>query len=263
LGYQVRNTYAERDGQRMDITTFHSLAKRVICAHQPEWWSGQNTDSDDFWELEVPIKLDETLTATVPEYDLIVIDEAQDFLDLWIETVLRLLKPSGSVVVLMDSKQNIFNRANSLSQNSWTKFTLSTVIRQTKKLTEFVSLETKVDFRPHRLCPEGIEVLDLRTLRSDEEKQDALVSSGMLTSKSVILYVPDIELGPLNVQKLGRYQLIKQRDARANRGAIPLVSLNLFKGLEAEVVIISNYDAMNAEQQYVALTRAKSAVVLL
>ena len=39
---------------------------------------------EDFWDLEVPSKLDECLPSSSYTYDFIVIDEAQD-LDIWLD----------------------------------------------------------------------------------------------------------------------------------------------------------------------------------
>ncbi len=50
-----------------------------VEAAEPGWWLEHVVGGDDFWQLESTIKLDEVLKNQSPQYDVLIIDEGQDF----------------------------------------------------------------------------------------------------------------------------------------------------------------------------------------
>ncbi len=52
----------------------------------------------------------EQASSHPPRWDLLVIDETQDFAPEWIQTLLNLLKPDGRVYLLGDSQQRLYDR---------------------------------------------------------------------------------------------------------------------------------------------------------
>jgi hypothetical protein len=89
------------------VGTFHNLGV--------EWGAPSGSDDDsDFWEVDLP-----TLMVGLAEqqpvgrlYDAIVIDEAQDFADLWWPAVTAALKDdeTGGLFVFSDEGQRVFSR---------------------------------------------------------------------------------------------------------------------------------------------------------
>jgi hypothetical protein len=84
----------------------------------------------------------------------------------------------------------------------------------------------------------------------------------MLSKSAVILYESKHGLGIFDRVKFSNLDIVRSGNVR-NRRVINAVSIKLFKGLEASVVIIPHFNELNEYQQYVAMSRAKSGLVLL
>lgn len=89
------------------VGTFHAFGRQWGAA------DGDRTDSE-FWEERLPAEMAE-LAAALPEgkkYDAVIVDEAQDFADLWWTPVLRSLKDEeeGGLFLYSDENQRIFAR---------------------------------------------------------------------------------------------------------------------------------------------------------
>ena len=108
LANKIRYEFDKRE-ECITVSTFHSLARSVITEADEAWWK-QNADSksEDFWNLDVPVKMEECLTANSSKFDAVVIDEGQDFKELWFELIFQLVQPGGQRIILMDEMQNIF-----------------------------------------------------------------------------------------------------------------------------------------------------------
>jgi hypothetical protein len=89
------------------VGTFHAFGRQWGAA------DGDRTDSE-FWEERLPAEMAE-LAAALPDgkkYDAVIVDEAQDFADLWWTPVLRSLKDEeeGGLYLYSDENQRIFAR---------------------------------------------------------------------------------------------------------------------------------------------------------
>lgn len=89
------------------VGTFHNLGV--------EWGAPTGSDDDsDFWELELPRLMVDLGAAQPPGrlFDAVVIDEAQDFADLWWPAALAALRDedAGGLYVFSDEGQRVFSR---------------------------------------------------------------------------------------------------------------------------------------------------------
>ncbi len=96
-----------RKEQPAYVGTFHNLGV--------EWGAPTGSDDDsDFWEVELPRQMVDLGAAQPPGklYDAIVVDEAQDFADLWWPAALAALRDeeSGGLYVFSDEGQRVFSR---------------------------------------------------------------------------------------------------------------------------------------------------------
>ncbi|WP_225755637.1 nuclease-related domain-containing DEAD/DEAH box helicase [Actinotalea sp. Marseille-Q4924] len=79
------------------------------------WGAEPGADDDsDYWERRLPLRLAELADARVPEqlFDTVVVDEAQDFGELWWPSLLRCLRDPdrGGLFVFLDEAQRVFDR---------------------------------------------------------------------------------------------------------------------------------------------------------
>ncbi len=89
----------------VEVASFHLLADRLMREHGL---------TPDYRDPGVWRHLEENLLhgalPTAWQYDVIVIDEGQDFTPLWRDAVLRLLRADGRVLWLEDPMQNLYGR---------------------------------------------------------------------------------------------------------------------------------------------------------
>ena len=89
----------------VDVASFHLLADRFARDHGIV---------PDYGDAAVWRHLEEQLLhASVPahwRYDLVIVDEGQDFTPSWRDAVLRLLHPEGRAIWLEDPMQNLYGR---------------------------------------------------------------------------------------------------------------------------------------------------------
>ena len=89
------------------VGTFHELG---------QLWGGPkgSRDNPSFWEEELPTQMAQ-LAADLPDgqrFDSLIVDEAQDFADLWWTPLMRSLRDeeAGGLYVYSDENQRIFSR---------------------------------------------------------------------------------------------------------------------------------------------------------
>ena len=264
FNYLVKRDFTIRENEELEITNFHNIARRIIAHVDPLWWDSFEEKDTDFWDLEVPSKLDDCLPIADYQFDFIVIDEAQDFLDVWIEPIMKLLKIDGGISLLMDAKQDLYERSTLFANQGFSTFKLDKVIRSSKRNTEFVNTFLDLDLRSHRSVPSGKDVIDLR---NETSKVDAFVNSlselGIIPSQVTFIYNPNFGLAEFENFSIGRDKIKKNRDPYARRGEVSAVSVSLMKGLESDIVAIVGIDSMTKAQRYVSLTRSKNLIYLL
>jgi hypothetical protein len=70
------------------------------------------SDPGEYWDCEVPVSLHANFQRIIEQFDVIIIDEAQDFSPAWIGMLEALLAPDGDRQLLMvfDEAQGIYKR---------------------------------------------------------------------------------------------------------------------------------------------------------
>ena len=118
--------------EAVEVTSFHLLADRFAREH------GVVPDYNDagIWRL-----LEEQLLyGSVPEhwrYDVIVIDEGQDFTPHWRDAVLRLLHAQGRAVWLEDPMQNLYDR-RPVALDGWVTLRANTNYRSPRDVVDLL-----------------------------------------------------------------------------------------------------------------------------
>lgn len=87
-------------------TTFHGLGDRLLreSGHEP-----------DFGAPDLYRRFEDAVATASPghgdQYDVVIVDEGQDFTPAWRDAVLRFLRPEGRAYWLEDPLQNLYGRA--------------------------------------------------------------------------------------------------------------------------------------------------------
>lgn len=200
------------------------------------------------------------------KYDLIVVDEAQDFTEDWAYCVNLLLKDGGSLYVLFDESQNIFERSFGDKFYIDTRpFVLRYNIRNTANIYRFTQETTSLGLDTITNQVEGVEP-DKRVFTKKAQAISFIDSTinklvnreGVSPASIVILSDREKEKSILDkVSEVGGYKL-------GNNDGIKFETVSDFKGLESDIIIFINHTYQNAPNTeknkamlYTAMTRAR------
>lgn len=260
-----------RNNELITTGSFHSYTKRLVEYYDPEWWRIQDTLEPNFWELELPAKVEGILDghSDLTKYDVLIIDEAQDFKEFWFELLFRLVKEDGKKIIFLDRIQDIFNRNVVIpEQSSFVKFTLPENCRNTKNIVSYLEeiIGEPIKIRKN---PVGAQVeiydaknsIDLQTKLVCEIK-DLTTAHNLSSDQILILINSNKESSSIsNLKKVGNYAL-KSLDnkARVDKNSIPYTTINTFKGLEWDVVFVIDIHLIDPDRlRQVLYTQASRA----
>jgi len=247
----------------VDCYTFHSLIVSIFGYNQ------YNNLFDKSRELSGVADLFDNY-LNLPQYDCIIVDEAQDFNEEWAYCVRLLLKDQKQsyLYVFYDENQNIFKRNfGNAFMIDYPPFILTENIRNTAGIYKWVVNETNLgtSIRPNTI--EGVEPEKIQfkhskhAIRKLEELLNTLIKKECVSNKSiVVLSNRNIENSILNGKKdLANFQFVTEnRELLDNE--IMFRTIQGFKGLEADVVILLNHlkeETLDNKQLYVGYTRAR------
>ena len=258
----------------VDCKTFFGFTREMIGEQDPGWWERNAKRSDDeFWEVDVPIKLFDLPTDKLEKYDAIIVDEGQDFRPEWYEYLESLLNQSGEgrFVVFYDEFQDLFGRWQELpwGGENIARKQLTENCRNTRSIISYLNHHNPTEMTPFASSPQGEEVCERKVKTSDEAKElfikdvQTLLKQGVSPGQIVVLLnepkrescLADLRnFGTVKFESLGRY-------FDANSSSVRFTTINVFKGLEADVVFLfvrENYTKENmSEVFYVEASRAK------
>lgn len=204
-------------------------------------------------------------------YDLIVVDEAQDFTEDWAFCVNLLLKDSSELYVFYDESQNVYSRSfgDKFFIDS-EPFVLRYNIRNTANIYQYTKDRTALGLDTMINQIEGVEP-DVRKLQKKQQVIAFLDSTvnklvnkeGVAAHKITILSNRDLDQSVINdINMIGGYEISDDIDVKKN--CIRFSTVDKFKGLESDIVIFINQTYKNEPQtqdvrsvQYTALTRAR------
>lgn len=203
------------------------------------------------------------------KYDLIVVDEGQDFTEDWAYCVNLLLKDTASLYVLYDESQNIFGR--NFGEQFFIEnppFVLRYNIRNTANIYKAVQEKTNLGLDTIANRIEGVAPENHTYTRKNQliTYMDSIVNrlvnrEGVSPEKIVILSDRKKEKSLLNNTELvGGIRI--DEDDEAN--SIRFRTIQSFKGLESDIVIFIHHSYKNEPQTdsirsviYTAWTRAR------
>jgi hypothetical protein len=245
------------------VGTFHNLGV--------EWGAPTGSDDDsDFWEVQLP-ELMVGLGAQQPEgklFDAIVIDEAQDFADLWWPAALAALKDedAGGLYVFTDEGQRVFSRFGG-PPAGLVPLVLDQNLRNTRQIAESFSTLAPIRMRLGDVdgpavrfveCSPG-EALDLA-----EDQVDPLLDAGWRPEDVALLTT-----GSRSAEQRARQEPGPEHywDTFWDADQVFYGHVLGFKGLERPAVILAlneqEIGERSKERLYVGLSRARDQLVVV
>ena len=206
------------------------------------------------------------------KYDLILVDEAQDFSEDWAFIVNLMLKESASLYVFYDESQNVYDRYfGDKFYIDTPPFVLRYNIRNTSNIYKYTQDQTGLGLDTVANQIEGVEP----DVRFCSRKQQVITFLDSITSKLInlegvspekitILCNRDLSRSVLSdVESIGGYKTSSDALNRTNK-EILIQKVEAYKGLESDIIIYINHTFKNEpitsevrSLQYTALTRAR------
>jgi hypothetical protein len=252
------NRFIAKNAQRsfgreseMTCTRFFKFAKSAIDKTDPDWWNTNYRKNDDsFWEEDVSLKLVDLPIDETDKFDVIIVDEGQDFKKDWFEFLEGLLVDSDEsrFAVFYDEHQDVFGRWSDLpwGEKGASRKQLTENCRNTKSIINYLNDKRPTGMTPFKRSPEGEKVIERKVSSPEEAKAKFLedisnvLSEGVDPGKVVVLLNPNkTESCLADVTKIGRmkFESISRYYNERSR-SIQFTTINMFKGLEADVVFV-------------------------
>ena len=275
LANKIRYEF-DRNETGIEVATFHSYARKIIDLYDTLWWK-DNSSSDDFWELDVPVKLEECLPFYQDKFDAIIIDEGQDFKEFWFELIFSLGNNDCSKYIFMDQMQDIFGHYTKIpNEDTFIKYNLPENCRNTKTIVNYLSEVVSKNIETFGNSPEGEEVV-IKSFKNQTEQQTyvldeikSLTREQGISPEQILVLLnsskADSCLGATT--KAGKLE-IKALDnkGRFQKDAVNYTTINTFKGLEADIVFIVDAHKISLKQKheklYTEASRARHKLYVL
>ncbi|KAA3663911.1 MAG: ATP-dependent helicase, partial [Chloroflexi bacterium] len=218
----------------------------------------------------------ESGTLRLPQYDIILVDEAQFFAPIWFEIIKKLLAPQvGQLFLVADSSQGFLKRGQSWLASGLDVrgrvHRLHKSYRTTKEIMSFATLlyrtrlpEDDEDIVTPRLddMPTGVFPL-LLSLTSEQDEVtrvvneiEQLLQAGMPKGHILIIHADPLKidmLGSRLAQKFGAETAVDPR-YEPDQDKIRVCPLNAATGLESPIVFLMGVHSLYEREQSIRLS---------
>ena len=262
LGRFLKQRTADWKKPPLYVGLFHDLAIEWGAPPPPEG------DKSAYYEEELPRFLGEVAPGRPDLFDAIVVDEAQDFGELWWPPLMECLKDKGNggVFVFMDEGQRVFKRIGEVPIEG-EPFLLRRNFRNTKRIAQtFVSLAAD-EVRFHGLEGPSVRFVQCSSDEAVDRADDAVDAMLDLWEPGQIALLTTKHRHNLQVEAVERYGDDAYWDEIFRGESVTYGSVSGFKGLERTCVILAvngfSAEAQAKEMLYVGLSRARSQLVVV
>lgn len=246
----------------VEVRTFHSLVLNE--AKKARIGLPQGLDAD-WYERQAAQTLMAVSEKNGPQFDAILVDEAQDFAIQWIEALRTLLVPSGIIYLFADSHQDLYRR-------DWSEpvdllpYELTLNCRNTGPIAQRVaSIFGEKILGP---CADGPAPVFVEIERKSDFPRlitafvDRLILEEGITPNQIAIMTDDMAL----IQDLRSRIVADVPLSDLDSMGIPVETIYRFKGLERDVIVLSLSDRVIGDGfsavAYVALSRARAALYI-
>ena len=245
------------------VGLFHDLAFAWGAERGPE-------DDADFWERRLPLRLGELAEERSPQdlFDTAVVDEAQDFGDLWWPSLLRSLRQGadGNLFVFSDDAQRVFPRQGRVPIDL-PPFSLTQNLRSTKPIAQLFGSLAAERLTPRGLGGQPVRIVDVPVedaVAAADDAVDALLEEGWRPGHIALLTTRNRHPEQVNAVDVGGHAAYW--DAFFAGEDVFYGHVLNFKGLERPAVVLAVNgfrDPRRVRQMlYTGLSRARSLLVV-
>ncbi len=261
--------------ERFVVMNFHQLC-RVLAERHGVPVPGEETDPRDPLWAET---LSQVAALIGPQFDAVIVDEAQDFAAEWWVPLLELRQPDGYLYVFLDDNQRIYaSRPQELPVRE-PPFWLPRNVRFTRQIHEVVLRFYRGELQPEPPPLEGTAPSIRPGVGVRQEPRllhrvlHEVLGDGRVEPRDVVVLTPAGSKRSVLQEgtRVGNFVLTWDR-ALAQTGApyVQVSTIHRFKGLERPVVILAELEALESYDPrlremllYVGLSRASARLYVL
>ena len=287
LGHQAQglvNSRDIRDG-KLVVNTFDGLARALVGTVSATTRQDYEADAAadypraDPHSVHLPVALEYALDDkidAVPEFDVVLIDEGQDFGDPHWASLQRILDQARRVAVFFDTNQSIYRRADRFPFSQDQTVSLTRNCRNTDPIHDAAyTYYTGPQIEPAALWGEEVVQWEAPTVRGQAVRIAKEVATWVerdrvpLESVAVLLMqgADQARVFPAARRAFEKRGLPLSVQGHWHAGHVLIDTVRRFKGLEADIVILWHSTASPAEDagalRYVGRSRAKSLLVVV
>jgi superfamily I DNA/RNA helicase len=278
LRFQLPEAY--RDS--VTIRNYHKLCREWVKAAGLVWPNAE--DEVEFFKNAAPALLEQAIDL-LPErcFDAIVVDEGQDFIPAWWDTVELINKrpTEGPLYIFFDPEQQIFQSTPPQMPDLGTPFLLPVNCRNTELIVRHCGKILGKKIPVNRGTPEGkspkiVQAPNSALQVKEVEKQISewmAPANGLKSSQIAIVTRGKVQNSSLaNIGSIAGQPVTEKLSEWRNGAGILLTSLYRFKGLETDALILADVVRPDPEAPptgfrpqhfYVACSRAKHLLTII
>jgi DNA helicase IV len=263
--------------ENIDVINFHELVRKRCEQFKIPYNVPKEADAlPEFFRNRCPELLDQSLNLDTARYDSIIVDEAFDFLDTWWIVLEGLGIPDCAMYAFFDTNQEVFN-----TKEGWNPpfaavpIRLETNLRNTRPVGELAAKLGQIADTARYAVDEGPKPQVIGYTTPAEMVQKILKIIGELVKNKVrmddiVVLAPykhtssHVGLAGVVEKNPGQFTTVM---SSAPAGKVRIGTIQTFKGLEADVVILCGIDgqlpACKPANLYVGASRARSMLYLL
>ena len=259
-----------------EVATFHQHC---------DDYAKKNGHNPDFSNPKVYDELAQIYIAAsdnfLPKFDLLVIDESQDFNPEWVEALYKELKPEGRLYVLGDDNQNLYDKVP-FDLPGAVRIECTDNFRNPHKVVQTINYLNLVDQRIVACSGHEGEVPGLYTFDEKPDSHDKalnkcllnLWSEGIEPSQVVVVTYRGLKNAKVMTmtqaggKKIKRPLQVEGGNWTWTEGELKVETVNRFKGQSAPVVVFCEIDFEELNQStkrklFVGMTRGQLRVELV
>jgi hypothetical protein len=257
----------------LHVAHFHGLCGELAKEAGLALPDPGSTPDRAYFEETLPELLEQAARILGPRFDAVVVDEAQDFKDLWWPALLATHEhpDDGTLYLFADDHQNLYAGGALPMEAEAMCPPLPANLRNTQAIHEFVSVHFDAEGMTPSKGPPGrpVEVLDYRTpdelMHLLEVVLTNLVEQEQVPLDDIAVLTPPGKDKSLLWQR-GTFGAFRLAD-RPEPGTVLWSSVHAFKGLERPVVILAEMGDRHEEDipryVYVGGSRARNLLIVL
>ncbi len=255
----------------IDVFNFHELCRYFVNKSGGSW-KVPSFEQNKFFDITAPNMLLDSINK-IPDkrWDLILVDEAQDFKKDWWIPIFDLLKhkSKSALWAFTDPLQNVYGLSNYLEDFDMRPSNLKRNCRNTKVIAEYSY--NFVDQKPEMFntSPEGDKIY-IKRVQSSDEQMSALdnILTKLIKAEKIdpedIAILSGLSESKNNIWKNRKQLSFKITKSSKRNGEIYFSTIKKFKGLDKDVVILADISrSLDSKDMYTGCSRAKNKLYII